>query len=81
MGNNQQMNMFEMLNLIENSNKSGEEVAKMLLQQNPQANQFLTQVNNMRGKKSMKEFTLQIARQKGIDTKKLEEFARKMGGK
>lgn len=81
MGNNQQMNMFDMLNLIENSHKSGEEVAKILLQQNPQANQFVTQVNNMRGKKSMKDFTLQIARQKGIDTKKLEEFARKMGGK
>lgn len=75
------MNMFEALNLMANSNKSSEQIAMELLRENPQANQFLKQVNNMRGKQSMKDFTLQIAKQRGIDPKQLEEVARRLGAK
>lgn len=48
---------------------------------NEQTKQFLAQMQNMAGSKSPKDFALELARQKGIDTDQLMQVAQKLGAK
>lgn len=51
------------------------------LQQNPQARQIQTQLQNMQKSSGMssKDFALQYARQNGIDVNALQQFANRLG--
>ena len=47
--------------------KNPQQVMNILLAQNPQLQQTLTQLKNMAGDRSPKEFIMQMARQNGVD--------------
>ena len=47
--------------------KSPQQVMQILMQQNPQLQQTLTQMKNMAGNRSPKEFVMQMARQNGVE--------------
>ena len=47
--------------------KSPQQVMKMIMAQNPQLQQTLTQMKNMAGNRSPKEFIMQMARQNGVE--------------
>lgn len=52
---------------LKKQGKSPQEVMQMLIQQNPQVQQTLTQMKNMAGNRSPKEFIMQMARQNGVE--------------
>lgn len=47
--------------------KSPQQVMQMIMAQNPQLQQTLTQMKNMAGNRSPKEFIMQMARQNGVE--------------
>lgn len=52
---------------LKKQGKSPQAVMQMLIQQNPQLQQTLTQMKNMAGNRSPKEFVMQMARQNGVE--------------
>lgn len=52
---------------LKRQGKSPQAVMQMLIQQNPQLQQTLTQMKNMAGNRSPKEFIMQMARQNGVE--------------
>jgi len=65
-----------------NSGKSPNDVMNLLMQQNPNINQGITQLKNMAQGKDMKDFVLQLMKQNtGIDPKIFENVSRIMGSK
>ena len=52
---------------LKKQGKSPQQVMQMLIQQNPQLRQTLTQMKNMAGDRSPKEFVMQMARQNGVE--------------
>lgn len=54
---------------------------QMVMQSNPNMQQTMTQLKNMSNGKSPREMVMQLAKQQGIDTKQVEELARRLGAK
>lgn len=52
---------------LKKQGKSPQQVMQMLMAQNPHLQQTLTQMKNMAGNRSPKEFVMQIARQNGVE--------------
>lgn len=52
---------------LKKQGKSPQQVMQMLMAQNPQLQQTLTQMKNMAGNRSPKEFIIQMARQNGVE--------------
>ena len=77
------MNNNPLMNILNFMNGGGtpQQVMQMLVGKNPQANQMFQQIENMTKGKDKREFTLQLAKQKGMDVKQVEELARKLGAK
>lgn len=77
------MNNNPLINMLNFMNGGGtpQQVMQMLVGKNPQANQMFQQIENMTKGKDKREFALQLAKQKGIDVKQVEELARKLGAK
>ena len=63
----------EMLNFLNNGGNK-EQIFNQMLANNPQ-------LKMMQAIQNPKEMVMQIAKQKGIDTKQVEELARKLGAK
>lgn len=66
--NNNQLNYA--LQNIANAKRQGKNpqmVMNMMLQQNPQMQQTLTQLKNMVGNRNPKEFFMQMAKQNGVE--------------
>lgn len=75
-GNNNPINMImQMLN----NGGNPQQIMQQIMQKNPQAGQMLTQMKNMAGGKSPKEFAMQLAKQNGVDPNQLMEVAKRMG--
>ena len=52
---------------LKKQGKSPQQVMQMIMAQNPQLQQTLTQMKNMAGNRSPKEFIMQMARQNGVE--------------
>lgn len=65
-----------------NSGKSPNDVMNLLIQQNPNINQGITQLKNMAQGKDMKDFVLQLMKQNtGIDPVIFQNISKMLGGK
>lgn len=76
-GGNNPINM--MMQFINNGGNP-----KQLMEQfmnNSQSGNIMKQLQNMAGGKSPKDFAMQLAKQKGIDTNQIIQLVNKMGGK
>lgn len=71
------MNPLSMLQSMQNPTQ----FAQQLLQSNPQAKQFMEQMQNMANGRSPKEFAMQLAKQSGMSEQDIMSFAQKMGAK
>lgn len=73
--NNPMNNVLQMMN----GGMNPQMIMDRMLQNNPQAKQFLEQMKNQSNGRSPKEMALQYARQQGISDQQLMEMANKMG--
>ena len=79
--NNLNNSLQSIINLA-NSGKSPNEVINMLIQQNPNIKQSLTQLQNMAQGRSMKDFVMQLMKQNtGINPQMFDNLSRMMGVK
>ena len=79
--NNLNNSLQSIINLA-NSGKSPNEVINMLIQQNPNVKQSLTQLQNMAQGRSMKDFVMQLMKQNtGINPQMFDNLSRMMGVK
>lgn len=58
-----------------------QKLVEQVLQENPQARQFMQQMKNTTNGRSPKEMALQLAKQRGIDPDQLVQMVNKMGRK
>ena len=66
------------LNLA-NAGRNPQELINQLIQTNPQVSGVMTQMNNMRGKMSMNDFVIQLARQNGVNEQNIQGMMRLFG--
>ena len=79
MTNNINNNLQSIINLA-NNGKTPNEVMEMLMQQNPNIKQSLTQLQNMAQGRNMKDFVMQLMKQNsGINPKMFESLSNMMG--
>ena len=77
--NNLNNSLQSIINLA-NSGKSPNEVMNMLIQQNPNVKQGLTQLQNMAQGRSMKDFVMQLMKQNtGINPQMFDSLSKMMG--
>ncbi len=79
--NNNSGDPIQMLMQFMNGGGTPDQVVKMVMGNNPNMQRTLTQIKNMSNGKNPKELALQLAKQRGIDPKQLEELAHKLGAK
>lgn len=75
----QQNNPINGILQMMNGGMNPQAMANQILQSNPQAQQFLTQMRNQSNGRSPKEMAMQFAKQKGISEKDLMQLASRMG--
>ena len=79
--NNLNNSLQSIINLA-NSGKNPNEVINMLIQQNPNIKQGLTQLQNMAQGRNMKDFVMQLMKQNtGINPQMFDNLSRMMGVK
>lgn len=66
MNNNVNFNIQQIM-ALKQQGKTPQEVMQMLMKQNPNLQNTLTQMKNMAGNRSPKEFIMQLARQNGVE--------------
>lgn len=81
MNMNKSNNPIDILNNFINKGVNSEQALQMLINQNPNINKMMTQLNNMRGNQSLEEFALQAAKQKGLDIEQIKSIAQRMNAK
>lgn len=80
--NTQNMNNpIESLTAFINNGGNPQQAMQMLISKNPEVNQMITQINNMRGNRSLEEFALEGAKQRGLDVNQIKNLAKRMGAK
>ena len=62
-----------------NNGGNPQQIMQMVLQNNPQASQTISQLQNMAQGQNPRDFAMQLAKQKGIDPQQVEQMARMMG--
>lgn len=67
MVNNQLNSMLQNIAMAKKQGKSPQMIMNMMLQQNPQLQQTLTQLKNMSNGRNPKDFIMQMARQNGVE--------------
>lgn len=72
-------NPIQQLIAFMNSGGNPQVMIQQMLRQNPQMQNTLMEIKNMVGDRSPKEFALQLAKQKGIDSQHIEELSKRMG--
>lgn len=65
--NNQLNSVLQNIAMAKKQGKNPQMLMNMMLQNNPQMQQTLTQLQNMANGRNPKEFIMQIAKQNGID--------------
>lgn len=66
---------------LANSGRNPQQLLQSLIQQNPQYNQTLNQLQNMANGMPMDKFVMQLAKQKGIDNNTLSQIERLLSGR
>jgi hypothetical protein len=67
MVNNQLNSVLQNIAMAKKQGKNPKMIMNMIMQQNPQMQQTLTQLQNMVGNRNPKDFFMQFAKQNGID--------------
>lgn len=79
--NNQNAGPLDGLMQFLNGGGDPQKLVEKILQQNPQARQFMQQMKNTANGRSPKEMAMQIAKQRGIDPNQLTQMVNRMGRK
>lgn len=79
--NNNNNNPMQMVMSFMESGGNPQVLAQQIVNQNPQMVQMISQVKNMAGNKTPKEFAMQLAKQNGMNPKQIENLFNKMGSK
>ena len=74
-------NSIQMVMSFMESGGNPQVLAQQIVNQNPQMVQMISQVKNMAGNKTPKEFAMQLAKQNGMNPKQIENLFNKMGSK
>lgn len=74
-------NPIDSLTAFVNNGGNPQQAMQMLIGNNPQVKQMMTQLNNMRGNRSLEEFALEGAKQRGLDVNQIKNLAKRMGAK
>ena len=81
MNNNYDVNMaIQSIMQMKNAGRNPQAVMQMLIQQNPQTQQMLTQLQNMAKGKNPREFFTQLAKQNGVNDQNLKMIMQMFGG-
>ena len=67
MVNNQLNSVLQNIAMAKKQGKNPKMIMNMIMQQNPQMQQTLTQLQNMVGNRNPKEFIMQLAKQNGVE--------------
>ena len=65
---------------MKNAGRNPQAIMQMLMQQNPQTQQMLTQLQNMAQGKDPKEFFTQLAKQNGVNEQNMAQLMQMFGG-
>lgn len=77
----QNNNLMNVILQMMNGKNNPQEILVQFINQNPQFYQVIEQVKNMSNGKNPRDMALQLAKQKGIDVKQIEELAYRLGAK
>lgn len=64
---------------LKNAGRNPNQIMQMLIQQNPQAQQMLTQLQNMAQGKDPRQFLSQLARQNGVNPQNISAIMQMLG--
>ena len=64
---------------MKNAGQNPQAIMQMLIQQNPQYSQMLTQIRNMSQGRSPRDFVMQLARQNGVNEQNLAQLMQMFG--
>jgi hypothetical protein len=67
MVNNQLNSVLQNIAMAKKQGKNPKMIMNMIMQQNPQMQQTLTQLKNMVGNRNPKDFFMQLAKQNGVE--------------
>ena len=67
MVNNQLNSVLQNIAMAKKQGKNPKMIMNMIMQQNPQMQQTLTQLQNMVGNRNPRDFFMQLARQNGVE--------------
>ena len=62
-----------------NTRKNPQQIMQMLIQQNPQVKQMMTQIQNMANGRTPKEFITQLAQQNGVSQDRIDQLMQIIG--
>lgn len=79
--NNQLSQNIDMIINMANMKRNPQQIMQMLMQQNPQINQMMTQIQNMAQGRTPQEFITQLAQQNGVGQDKIDQLLQIMGRK
>lgn len=80
MANNINQSLQTIIQLA-NTGRTPQQVMQMLMQRNPNANVMMNQIKNMANGRSLPEFIMDYAKQKGVDQNLLTQVGQLMGVK
>lgn len=80
MANNINQSLQTIIQLA-NTGRTPQQVMQMLMQRNPNANVMMNQIKNMANGRSLPEFIMDYAKQKGVDQNLLSQVGQLMGVK
>ena len=78
--NNLNQNIDAIINMA-NARKNPQQIMQMLIQQNPQVKQMMTQIQNMANGRTPQEFITQLAQQNGVSQDRIDQLMQMMGQK
>ena len=76
--NNLNQNIDAIINMA-NTRKNPQQIMQMLIQQNPQVKQMMTQIQNMANGRTPQEFITQLAQQNGVSQNKIDQLIQIIG--
>lgn len=77
--NNDINSRIRAINSLKSQGRNPQQVMQMLMQQNPQLKQTLTQMKNMANGRNPRDFIMQLARQNGADDMSLQMISEMFG--
>lgn len=79
--NNQLMQNIDMIINMANMKRNPQQIMQVLMQQNPQINQMMTQIQNMAQGRTPQEFITDLTKQNGISEDRINQLLQIIGKK